>query len=169
VTKAVENAGAPAQTAPKAVEGAAAATDVVTKAVEKAGATSETVTKVVEGAGAAAPTVTQTVESVGAAAEVAPKVTPADPVSIFWITLVLFGFFIAYFTAEKASPRRIFATLLTVGVSAFCAFFYFSLGMPKGIDLQGGTQFLLEDSGGQGQDHQRGGSRGRHRYSPEAA
>ncbi|RFC47797.1 MAG: SecD/SecF fusion protein [Verrucomicrobia bacterium] len=88
-----------------------------------------------------------TVETVGKAPATpgdSETLSPADPVTIFWITLGLFGLFVAYFISEKASPKRILATLLTMGVTAFCAYFYLSLGMPQGIDLQGGTQFLLE-------------------------
>jgi SecD/SecF fusion protein len=136
VTKAVESAAAPAP-----APAAAAPSPAPAPAVPKP----ETESKPAEPAVAtSAPVSIETVGKPSAIPADPDKVTPADPVTIFWITLGLFGLFVAYFITEKASPRRILATLLTIGVTAFCAYFYTSLGMPKGIDLQGGTQFLLE-------------------------
>ena len=95
------------------------------------------------------PATAKAIESVGAPVKVeADPAKPANPVTIFWITFLLFGLFVAYFTAERAKPRRNFATLLAIGVTAFCGYFWYFLGMPQGIDLQGGTQFLLEVQAG---------------------
>lgn len=67
-----------------------------------------------------------------------------NPMLIFWIGLGLFGLFVAYFAIEKVVKRRIVGTALTLGVAAFTLFFFLNFPMPKGIDLQGGTQFVLE-------------------------
>lgn len=92
-------------------------------------------------ANAAADTAASATAAAAAAANEAPVV---NQVVIFWIALSLLALFIAYFAVEKANPRRWVGTILALGVTAFTFFFYEKFPMPKGIDLRGGVEFVLE-------------------------
>src|SRR5277367_4316301 len=67
--------------------------------------------------------------------------------SIFIASLGFIGFFIWYLAAENASSRRvaglgaIIASLLTCGIGIY------AYPIHKGLDLQGGTEFLLQVQG----------------------
>src|SRR5580698_6978617 len=69
--------------------------------------------------------------------------------SIFLASLGFIGFFIWYLAAENASTRRvaglgaIVASLLTCGL----AIYPINQTIKLGLDLQGGTEFLLEVQG----------------------
>ncbi len=76
--------------------------------------------------------------------QTAAEALKVSPIAIFWIALLLLGLFIAYFTVEKSFPRRMVGTVLTIGVTIFTLFFFINFPMPKGIDLRGGSEFVLE-------------------------
>tara|TARA_R110002096_G_scaffold376724_9_gene570510 strand:- start:4506 stop:7295 length:2790 start_codon:yes stop_codon:yes gene_type:complete len=124
--------------------GAAAATETAEAAKEAVAQTQDAAAEV---AGEARETVVSAAPE-GSIPEVAAPIEEVahaiNPMMIFWIGLGLFGLFVAYFAIEKVVKRRIVGTALTLGVAAFTLFFFLNFPMPKGIDLQGGTQFILE-------------------------
>jgi SecD/SecF fusion protein len=68
-----------------------------------------------------------------------------SPTWTFIFGLVLLGIFAAYFMAEKENSKRILGTALTVLLCAFCinAFLPLSKKIHLGLDLQGGSSFLI--------------------------
>jgi len=67
-----------------------------------------------------------------------------NPPAIFAIGLGLLGLLVAYFVLEKENNRRYTGSLLAVAVAAFCIFSMLNYPMQLGIDLKGGTQFILQ-------------------------
>ena len=63
---------------------------------------------------------------------------------IFFIGLTLFGLFIAYFAVEKEHLKRYIGTILAAGVISLSLYFFNTMGIPKAIDLAGGSQFVVE-------------------------
>ena len=68
---------------------------------------------------------------------------------VFLIGLGLLALFVTYFAAEIQKRKRMIGTVLTIGVTALCVWLYSTLGMEKGIELQGGVsmQIKIEASG----------------------
>ncbi len=67
--------------------------------------------------------------------------TPAAWTFLFgFAVLILFGW---YFFTDSERARRILGTVLAVGITAFCIHQYFRLGITRGLDLKGGTSFLI--------------------------
>ncbi len=69
--------------------------------------------------------------------------------SVFLASLGFIGFFVWYLAAENAASRRaagvgaIVASLLTCGI----ALYRLNMTIRLGLDLQGGTEFLLQVQG----------------------
>ena len=146
-------AAAPAAEATEAAPEAADAANVVPETTEAAPGTAETTeTPASEPAKTATGAGETKVEATGETGVTqppppqpeAPAVNPINPMVIFLIGLSLFGLFVAYFAIEKIVKRRLVGTVLALGVAAFTLFFFLNYPMPKGIELRGGTQFILE-------------------------
>ncbi len=63
---------------------------------------------------------------------------------VFLLGLGLLGLFIYYFATESTRRRRIAGTALAVFITGLCLWLYGSLGMEKGIELQGGVSMQIK-------------------------
>jgi len=79
-----------------------------------------------------------------------PPKEPAAPhvgVSAHWIFLLGLGLlatFVWYFSTESARRKRIIGSFLAVAMTAMSVWFYGTLGMEKGIELQGGVSMEIK-------------------------
>lgn len=62
---------------------------------------------------------------------------------VFLMGLGLLTLFVLYFAAEKEKRKRVIGTVLSIGVTALCLWFYSSLGIEQGIELQGGVSMEI--------------------------
>ena len=84
-----------------------------------------------------------------AAAAPVSKITSG---SVFLLGLGLLTIFIIYLAAESTRRKRIFGSILTVSVAALCVWLFGTLGMEKGIELQGGVSMEIKIKPGQGRE-----------------
>lgn len=102
--------------------------------------------------------VDKAVESIGApkAADATPPATEAAPaVSSNWVFLLglgLLALFVMYFASEASRRKRIVGAVLSVAVAALSLWLYQSLGMQKGIELQGGVSMEIKIRPGAGKE-----------------
>jgi len=102
--------------------------------------------------------VKEAVESVKPAtpAETAPAETAAktgiSPNWVFLLGLGLLALFVMYFATEKVKKKRWIGSLLSVLVAALSIWLYESIGMEKGIELQGGISMEIKIQPGQGKE-----------------
>src|SRR5438093_13355628 len=66
-----------------------------------------------------------------------------DPIWTFTIGLILLVLFGWYFATDIGRRKRIIGTVLTLGLVAFCLWLTLSSGLNLGMDLKGGTSFLI--------------------------
>lgn len=88
------------------------------------------------------------VETVSSTKSGDPASTSVDPaVSSQWVFLLglgLLALFVFYFAAEATKRKRIIGSLLSVAVAAISVWLYSTLGMEKGIELQGGVSMEIK-------------------------
>lgn len=63
---------------------------------------------------------------------------------VFVIGVFLMGMFLWYFGTESARRKRVIGSFLAVAVAAGCLWFYDSLGIRKGIEIQGGIAMTIK-------------------------
>lgn len=98
--------------------------------------------------------------AVNKAIETIKPVTPdaaaaATAVPAQWAFLLGLGMlilFVFYFAAESARRKRIVGSLLSIAVAALCVWLFSSLGMEKGIELQGGVSMEIKIRPGAGKE-----------------
>lgn len=71
---------------------------------------------------------------------------------VFLLGMALLGLFVFYFAAEKARFKRLIGTILSVVVVALSVWLYDSVGMVKGIELQGGVSMEIKIRPGEGKE-----------------
>jgi len=83
-------------------------------------------------------------EQVGEVAQSVADAAGASPQLIFVLGLGLLVLFVWYFASEAARWKRMIGSILAVAVTALSVWFFTSLGMEKGIELQGGVSMEIE-------------------------
>lgn len=63
---------------------------------------------------------------------------------VFTIGVVLMALFLWYFATESTRRKRLIGSFLAVAVTAGCLWFYDSLGIRKGIEIQGGIAMTIK-------------------------
>lgn len=71
---------------------------------------------------------------------------------IFGLGVVLLGMFLWYFGTESARRKRLIGTALAVAIAAGSWWFFDSLGIRRGIEIQGGIAMTIRIDPGQGED-----------------
>ena len=71
---------------------------------------------------------------------------------VFLLGLGLLTVFIIYLAAESTRRKRIFGSVLTVAVAAISVWLYSTLGMEKGIELQGGVSMEIKIKPAEGRE-----------------
>ena len=66
-----------------------------------------------------------------------------SPALTFFFGLLILGLFAWYFATDLASRKRLLGLTLTVFLVALCASLVLSKGINKGLDLAGGTEFII--------------------------
>lgn len=96
--------------------------------------------------GTADTTATSTAEIAQKAVDAAADATAIGVSSqmVFLMGMGLLALFIYYFAAEKARIKRIVGAVLAVAITGLCVWLYSSLGMEKGIELQGGVSMEIK-------------------------
>src|ERR1700749_622312 len=91
--------------------------------------------------------VSKSVDQPKATAQLVPhtKQPAMNPTWTFFFGLLLLCIFAAYFLVEKEQTKRLLGTTLTVLLCAFCIYSFYPPGakIHYGLDLQGGTSFLI--------------------------
>ena len=67
-----------------------------------------------------------------------------SPVATFFAGVVLLFVFFAYLGTTGHDKKKLFGTLLTVLMSAFCAWAIWGNGIKPGIDIGGGSSFTVQ-------------------------
>ena len=129
--------------APIIKDGASTAAPKVEKAV------TDTTEKVVDKAADKATEAVETVPAPGSEVAEAPAAEDAaaigvSPNLVFLVGLGLLALFVTYFAAEIQKRKRMIGTVLAIGVTALCVWLYSTLGMEKGIELQGGVSMQIK-------------------------
>lgn len=143
-TPAAEPSGAPAETPPPAATEPAPATpgDAV-----PSGPAAE---RLENALGAAI----ETIQADAPAPDVADGVSD-DSIPSSWVFLLglgLLAVFVMYFAAESNRRKRVFGSILAVAVGALSVWLYSSLGMQKGIELQGGVSMEIKIQPAEGRE-----------------
>lgn len=84
-----------------------------------------------------------------------PVPVAATGISSEWVFLLGLGLltvFIVYIASESTRRKRIFGSILTVAVAAISVWLYSTLGMEKGIELQGGVSMEIKIRPGEGRE-----------------
>ncbi len=71
---------------------------------------------------------------------------------IFTMGVVLMGLFLWYFGTESSRRKRLIGSILAVAVAAGSWWFFDSLGIRKGIEIQGGIAMTIRIDPGEGED-----------------
>ncbi len=71
---------------------------------------------------------------------------------VFLMGLGMLVLFVIYFAAEAKRQKRIIGSILAVAVTGLCVWLYSSLGMEKGIELQGGVSMEIKIQPGQNKE-----------------
>lgn len=71
---------------------------------------------------------------------------------VFLLGLGLLTVFIVYLAAESTRRKRIFGSVLSVAVAAISVWLFSTLGMEKGIELQGGVSMEIKIRPGEGRE-----------------
>lgn len=71
---------------------------------------------------------------------------------VFLMGLGLLVLFVIYFAAEARRQKRIIGSILAVAVTGLCVWLYSSLGMEKGIELQGGVSMEIKIQPGEAKE-----------------
>jgi SecD/SecF fusion protein len=71
---------------------------------------------------------------------------------VFLLGLGLLTIFIVYLAAESTRRKRIFGSVLSVAVAAISVWLFSTLGMEKGIELQGGVSMEIKIRPGEGRE-----------------
>ncbi len=90
------------------------------------------------------PLVTFVSSVASAAATTPPAATAMNPIVTFLSGAALLILFIYYLGTVAQSRKRVIGTALSVLVSVFFLMAYFKMGLKEGIDLQGGSTFVVE-------------------------
>lgn len=130
-------AGAATQT--DTTETAPVIQDAVAEMLKAASENSDTAAQAVDTAIGSAETMDKMADSV----EAATGIASVSPAATFFLGLGLLVMFVWYFATEIERRKRIIGSVLAVGVTALCVWFYTSLGMEKGIELQGGVSMEI--------------------------
>ena len=95
-----------------------------------------------------------TVETVDPVTEAANALAAGNVPSqvIFAMGVVLMGLFLWYFGVESSRRKRLVGTILTVAVTATALWFYNSLPIRKGIEIQGGIAMTIKIDPGTAED-----------------
>ncbi len=75
-----------------------------------------------------------------------------DSKIVFFAGLALLGMFIWYFSTDTDKRKRIVGTFLAIFLAGFCVWAYQANGLKLGIDLKGGSSFLIEISPKEGEE-----------------
>lgn len=120
------------------------ATTATPAAPDTAGDASEPMIEVVE----------TTVEAVDPVTEAANALAAGNVPSqvIFAMGVVLMGLFLWYFGVESSRRKRLVGTILAVAVTATALWFYNSLPIRKGIEIQGGIAMTIKIDPGTAED-----------------
>lgn len=86
--------------------------------------------------------------AVNAAVEAAG--TGISPNLVFLMGMGILVLFVIYFAAEAKRRKRIVGSILAVSVTGLCLWLYSTLGMEKGIELQGGVSMEIKIMPGEG-------------------
>ncbi|MEM9281078.1 MAG: protein translocase subunit SecD [Verrucomicrobiota bacterium] len=117
--------------------------------VEASDDVQEAVEKAVEAIADPAETTTEAVSSGADLAEVA-EVAAVSSQMTFFLGLGLLALFIFYFATESAFRKRIAGSALAVFITGLCVWLYSSIGLEKGIELQGGVSMQIKIMPGEG-------------------
>ncbi|MCB1228705.1 MAG: protein translocase subunit SecD [Verrucomicrobiae bacterium] len=71
---------------------------------------------------------------------------------IFGLGVLLMGMFLWYFGTESSRRKRLIGTVLAIAVAAGSWWFYDSLGIKKGIEIQGGIAMTIRIDPGEDED-----------------
>ncbi|MEM0897594.1 MAG: protein translocase subunit SecD, partial [Verrucomicrobiota bacterium] len=63
---------------------------------------------------------------------------------IFLIGILIFVLFLWYFGTDSDQRKRVIGVILTLFTTAFCLYAVSTAGINRGIDLEGGSQFIVE-------------------------
>ena len=140
--------GAPIiQDAPSRVEASQETNEAVETAIEALTAGSK-------GAETAAETATESASEVANVIEAATEAAATGVSSnmVFLLGIGLLGLFIYYFATEATKRKRIAGTVLAVFITSLCVWLYGTLGMEKGIELQGGVSMEIRIMPGEGKE-----------------
>ncbi len=66
------------------------------------------------------------------------------PSVIFLVGITILALFIWYFGSDSDERKRVVGTVLTILTTAFCVYAVVVAGIKRGIDLEGGSQFIVE-------------------------
>jgi SecD/SecF fusion protein len=99
----------------------------------------------------------EAVETVPASPPTAAPVEAAADAAIpsswvFLLGLGLLALFVMYFAAESSRRKRVLGSVLAVAVGAICVWLYGTLGMQKGIELQGGVSMEIKIQPAEGRE-----------------
>lgn len=134
--------------APIIKDGTSTAAPKVEKAITEAAETTEEtdnpVAKAIETVPAPGSEVSDSIEVVDA------PVIGVSPNLVFLMGLGLLALFVIYFAAEAQKRKRMIGTILAIGVTALCVWLYSTLGMEKGIELQGGVSMQIKIEASEG-------------------
>ncbi|MEO0413818.1 MAG: protein translocase subunit SecD [Verrucomicrobiota bacterium] len=142
---------AAAEAAEKPAEAAAEATIEASTPASEAAAEETAAADAAEAAAEAAETTASASEGV-----VLKGIEPAEaaggiaPEFSFVLGVVLLGLFIWYIASEKDKAKRLVGTILSLAVAGLAGWFFYSLPLEKGIEIQGGVSMEIKIEAVQG-------------------